>query len=195
MAKKTQSEDDSKLDEEKDKKVDDDGDEPKSERKSDSRDDGSKDRDRDRDRNRDRDRDDEVRRRGSERSSRRHDDYDDYNRGSRDYAPPQQPMFTADKIPKFIAIGILIGILLLFIGALLSSTAISVKVEGQDSEDEEDLQRNLRAGGHFMGSIGMFLIGLFVVLPLLLAKDLSDRQKQLMGILLLAVIIGFSLLI
>ena len=67
-------------------------------------------------------------------------------------------MFTADKVPKFIAIGVLIGIILLFVGALLSSTAITVEIK---DDDDVDLVRNLLAGAHFMGSIGMFLIGIF----------------------------------
>jgi len=111
------------------------------------------------------------------------------------YGPAPTPMFSAEKLPKLLAIFILIGIIILFIGALLTSSAGFIKVEGDDAEDDRDLKRNLTAGGHLMGGIGLLLTGLFIVLPLMIIKDLSDNQRILLGILLMAVILGFSLLI
>ena len=111
------------------------------------------------------------------------------------YGPPPTPMFTAEKLPKLLAIFMLIGIIILFVGALLTSTAGFIKIEGDDAEDDADLKRNLTSAGHLMGGIALFLMGLFVVIPLMVIKDLSDRQKLLIGIFLMAIILGFSLII
>ena len=114
------------------------------------------------------------------------------------YGPPPTPMFSADKLPKLLAIFLLIGIIILFIGALLTSSAGFIKIRYDDPDDTEadqDMKRTLTASGHLMGGIGLLLTGLFIVLPLMIIKDLSDKQRILLGILIMAVILGFSLLI
>jgi hypothetical protein len=105
---------------------------------------------------------------------------------------PVQPMFTSEGLGRVLAIGLLIGIIILFIGAALTSGAQFIKPE---DEDDQDLKRSLYASGTLVGSIGLLLMGIFIVLPMMVIKDLTDAQKTLLIIVSTGIIIGFGLLI
>ena len=90
-----------------------------------------------------------------------------------------------------MALGILIGIILLFIGGLLTAGAMYMKPK---DEGGIDTQRILFASGVMIDSVGLFLMAIFLVMPLLIVKDLTDKQRTLLIILIAAVIIGFVLL-
>jgi hypothetical protein len=107
------------------------------------------------------------------------------------YGPQADPFFSAKNLHKILAIGLLIGIICLFIGAMAAAGGKFIKVE---KEDDADLQRNLSAVGHLMGGVGLFLVALFVLLPFLMIKDLSDKQKNMLILLFIAILIGFTIL-
>jgi len=108
------------------------------------------------------------------------------------YGPPQ-PFFRADNLQRILAMFLLLGVIVLLVGAILVSASDFVKIDDKDPEDDYDLQRNLDAAGHLVGAIGLFLIALLAVfLPMLLIPDLSDRQKTLLMYIMVAVIIGFA---
>jgi len=70
--------------------------------------------------------------------------------------------------------------------------------EEEDAEDRDkavDLQRNLFTSSRLVGAIGLFLIGIFTVLPLMLIKDLTTTQRIMLIGVIAAIIIGFTLLI
>lgn len=110
------------------------------------------------------------------------------------YGPPPEPFFRANNLQKILAIGLLLGIIVLLIGAMLTASADFIKIDAKDPEDDLDLQRNLDASGHLLGGIGLFLTALFVLLPLLLIHDLSEKQQKLLMLLMMAIIIGFAFL-
>lgn len=111
--------------------------------------------------------------------------------------PPRQPMFTPQGMPKIVAIGILIGLILLFVGSMISVGAgfmdPSEEDDAEKQDDQRDLQRNLVNTSRLVNAIGLFLAGLFVILPLMLIKDLSTNQRIMLVILLVAIIVGFTL--
>ena len=74
--------------------------------------------------------------------------------------PPRKPMFTKENVPKFLAFGLLISYLLLFIGAML--TAGGSFIDPADG----DLKRNLLASGILIDGIGLFMASIFIILPL-----------------------------
>ena len=135
----------------------------------------------DKDRDSDRDRDDRDR---WERDRGEHD-RDDYP------PPPSKPLFSSENIYKLMALGLLIGIILLFIGGMLTAGAMYMKPK---DEGGFDTQRVLYASGVLIDSIGLFLMAIFLVIPLLIVKDLNDKQRTLIIILAAAVIVGFVLL-
>ncbi len=106
---------------------------------------------------------------------------------------PRKALFTTENIPSFMGLGLLIGIILLFVGTMITAGGMYVDVESLDSDDA-DLKRNLLASGVLIDGIGLFLAAIFIVLPLLLVKNIGDKQKTFMILLLGAIIIGFSLL-
>ena len=112
--------------------------------------------------------------------------------------PPREPMMTAGRLHKFMAIGIIIGIIILFVGTLLIISANYMDpTDERDADDVEkasDLQRNLATTGGLINGIGLFLMGMFLVLPLMIIQDLSNKQRMMLVIILAAVIIGFSFL-
>ncbi len=165
------------------KDVDNESDRPPAAKPARSVDDEDKDRDRDRIRDRDR-------------------DYrDDRYHGPPSYPPqypPPRPFFSADNINKFVGLGLLMGIILLFIGTMMNGSASLVKLEGlsgDDYEDARDLQRNLYGGGIIIDGIGLFIISFFILLPLLLIRDLGDKQRYILILIAAAVIVGYTILI
>lgn len=113
--------------------------------------------------------------------------------------PPAKPMFTPEGMPKILAIGILIGIILLFVGSMIFVAASymdpSEEEDAEDRDDAYDLQRNLYTSSRLVGAIGLFLTGIFTVLPLMLIKDLSTTQRIMLIGIIAAIIIGFTLII
>ncbi len=118
-------------------------------------------------------------------------EYMPYDRPPSYPQPTRKQLFTTENTPSFMGLGLLIGIILLFIGTMFTAVGMFVEVE---SSDDEDLQRNLLASGVLIDGIGLFLAAIFIVLPLLLVKNIGDKQKTFMILLLGAIIIGFALL-
>jgi hypothetical protein len=104
------------------------------------------------------------------------------------YPPPRKQMFSSKDLTKELSTGLLIGIIILFAGAILRACANTTIVE-------YDYVKYLQIGSQIVGAAGLFIMGLFVVLPIMNVKDLSDTQKLPLFILLGAIIIGFALLI
>ena len=104
--------------------------------------------------------------------------------------PPKHSssMTSSRDLHKFLSIGLLIGIMILFAGAILS---------GIGSFDWEDasISYTLWAVGKIVGGVGLFLTALFVIIPLMTVDDLSDYQRGFIIILMAAIIIGFGLII
>ncbi len=106
------------------------------------------------------------------------------------YGPAPEPFFRASNLQKILAMFLLLGVIVLLVGAILTAASDFTEV---DDSDSEDLARNLDAAGHLVGAIGLFLIALLAVfLPMLLITDLSDKQKTLLMYIMVAVIIGFA---
>jgi cytochrome bd-type quinol oxidase subunit 1 len=74
---------------------------------------------------------------------------------------------------------------------MLATGAKYIEVE---KEDDADFQRNLSASGHLMAGVGLFIVALFVLLPFLMIRDLSEKQKNMLVLLLIAILIGFTVL-
>lgn len=114
------------------------------------------------------------------------------------YGPPPEPFFRANNLQKILAFGLLFGIIILLVGAILSASSGFISVDPEDDlddqKDDQDLIGNLAASGQLVGAIGLFIIALFVILPLLQINDLSDKQRKLLMLLMMAVIIGFAFL-
>ncbi|MCK5561182.1 MAG: hypothetical protein KAJ51_11330 [Thermoplasmata archaeon] len=113
------------------------------------------------------------------------------------YGPPPEPFFRANNLQKILAIGLLLGIIILLVGAILSASSGFIKFDEKDlkdAQDDKDLARSLGAAGQLVGAIGLFIIALFVILPLLLIHDLSDKQRKMLILLMMAIIIGFAFL-
>jgi hypothetical protein len=126
-----------------------------------------------------------------ERDNRWDRDRDDRYYGSQPQYPPPQPMFTPQNVPKLMALGLLLGIILLFIGSMLTAGGHYVKLE---DEDDYDLQRNMLASGNLVAGIGLFIGALFFIIPLLMIRDIEEKHKTLLVLLLAAIIVGFALL-
>lgn len=108
------------------------------------------------------------------------------------YYPPPQPLFTSGSLQRLLAVGILICVIMLFVGSMLTAGGMYVKTEDSGARD---LKRNLAASGVLLGAIGLFLLGLFATLAFMQIHDLSDQQKQGILILMAAIFIGFAMLI
>jgi len=116
--------------------------------------------------------------------------------------PPQSPPETASEstseetpteaptigLPKMVGIGILICVIMLFLGTLLTAGALYIK-------DDIDLQRNLLATTVLVGGIGLFILGLFASIAFLGKKNLSEHQLKLLVILLAITIFALAILI
>jgi hypothetical protein len=117
------------------------------------------------------------------------------DREDRYYGPPQQyppqPMFTKENVPRLMALGLFIGIILLFIGSMLTAGAIMME---PDAKDPGETKRTLLGAGVLIDGIGLFIMSIFIVLPLLIVRDLDEKQRTLIIILTAAIIIGFALL-
>jgi hypothetical protein len=99
--------------------------------------------------------------------------------------PPAQPMFTSANLSKMVAIGLLVGIILLFVAGLLAGGAYFADQNFGD----------VVGGAKILGSIGLFLAGIFIVLPLMTVRDLTEEQKLFIIIILAGIIVGFAFLI
>jgi hypothetical protein len=113
--------------------------------------------------------------------------------------PPPQPMFSKENVTKLITLGLMIGIICLFIASLLAAggklTDMTYDFDEQDKyQDAIDFQNTMYGSAVLMAGIGLFLISIFLMLPLLVIKDLDDKHKKLIIFLIGAVIIGFALL-
>lgn len=101
--------------------------------------------------------------------------------------PPAEPMMTARNMHRILAIGVLIGVIILFVGTLLIVSSAYVT-------DDWELQNNLHTSGRLIDGIGLFLTGLLLAIPLMVIRDLTVKQRALLVIILAAVIIGFTLI-
>jgi hypothetical protein len=112
------------------------------------------------------------------------------------YPPPKPPLFTPEGLPKIVAIGILLGIILLFVGSMLYVSAYYMDPSEEDDaekrDDAVDFQRTLLASSVLMNAIGLLLAGIFVILPLMLIKNLKTNQRLMLIALIAAIIIGFA---
>jgi hypothetical protein len=100
-------------------------------------------------------------------------------------AQPAKPLFTSENLERMLGIAALIGVIMLFVGALLAG--------GANFADR--YQSEVYGGGKLIAGIGLFIAGLFVILPIMTVRDLSKQQKYLLFILTAAIIIAFALLI
>jgi uncharacterized membrane protein len=108
-------------------------------------------------------------------------------------------MFSKENVTKLITLGLMIGIICLFIASLLAAggklTDMTYDFDEQDKyQDAIDFQNTMYGSAVLMAGIGLFLISIFLMLPLLVIKDLDDKHKKLIIFLIGAVIIGFALL-
>jgi hypothetical protein len=103
--------------------------------------------------------------------------------------PPQAPLFSQQNVYKLLSLGILIGIILLFIGSLMNGAGTLVE---PDSESNQDTKRNLHGWATIVDGIGLFIISIFILLPLLLIRDLENKQRTILIILIAAIIIGYT---
>jgi hypothetical protein len=116
--------------------------------------------------------------------------------------PPPQPLFSKDNVTKMMTLGLIIGIICLFIASMLVAggklTDVTYDFDDQDDRDKYndaiDFQNTMFGAAILMAGIGLFLISIFLMLPLLLIRDLDDKQKKFIIFLIGAVIIGFALL-
>ena len=110
--------------------------------------------------------------------------------------PPKPPMFTPEGFPRILAFGLLIGIILLFVGSMIFVSAAYMDPDEEDNADKRDdaydFQRNLYASSRLFGAIGLLLTGIFVILPLVLIKGLSTNQRFMLIVIISAIIIGFT---
>ena len=104
--------------------------------------------------------------------------------------PPKHSssMTSSRDLHKFLSIGLLIGIIILFAGAILSGL-------GSFDWDDSFINSTLWAVGKIVGGVGLFLTALFVIIPLMTVNDLTDYQRGFIIILMAAIIIGFGLII
>jgi hypothetical protein len=110
------------------------------------------------------------------------------------YGPPPEPFFRASNLQRILAIGLLLGVIILLLGAILSASSGLIKFDDKDPEDDQDLARSLSASGQLVGAFGLFIIAIFVILPMMLIHDLSDKQRKMLILLMMAIIIGFAFL-
>lgn len=108
--------------------------------------------------------------------------------------PPQRrpsSMFTSDNLSSFLGMALILGIILLFVGGILASSAGYIEV---DSGDDRDLKRNLMATGSLLSAIGLFAVGIISAWAYFQSDRLTEKQRMFLVLLMLGVIIGFSVL-
>ncbi|MHA2431415.1 MAG: hypothetical protein ACXACC_10365 [Promethearchaeota archaeon] len=108
------------------------------------------------------------------------------------YYPPSQPFFSSRNLPKIIGIGVIVCIIMLFVGTLLTAGAYYIDVE---DADDIDFQRSILATTVLVGGIGLFVLGLITTAAFIQIHDLSERQRIVLGMILVGTIFAFAILI
>lgn len=101
---------------------------------------------------------------------------------------PNQPM---DDIKGTLGMIILVGIIILLVGAML--TSVSGYIETEDSDDWDNI-RILRATGSLLMSLGVFIPGIGASYLLYSKYGLSDQEKLMLVIVASASILAFAML-
>jgi hypothetical protein len=81
---------------------------------------------------------------------------------------------------------------MLFVGTLLTAGAYYVDVE---DADDIDFQRSILATTVLVGGIGLFVLGLITTAAFIQIHDLSERQRIVLGMILVGTIFAFAILI
>lgn len=105
---------------------------------------------------------------------------------------PSQPMFSSGNIKKMLGLALVIGVIMMFVGALLVSTSGYIEV---DDNDSRNLRRNLNATGLLLASIGIFVPAIAASYGFYSARDLSDQQKLLLTMIIGGSLIGLAILV
>jgi hypothetical protein len=105
---------------------------------------------------------------------------------------PPAPFFTAANLNKFISIGVLICVIMLFVGNMINASAYYMDL---DDSDDYEAQRNRMGAAIAVGGIGLFILGLFAAIAFLQIRDLTDHQKLVLGIIVMGTIFALAILV
>jgi hypothetical protein len=105
---------------------------------------------------------------------------------------PPAPFFTAVNLNKFIAIGVLICVIMLFVGAMINTSAHYMD---RDDDDVYEKMDNRYGAAIAVASIGPLILGLFATIAYLQIRDLTEHQKLFLGIIVMGTIFALAILV
>lgn len=116
--------------------------------------------------------------------------------GQQQYQGPQQPLrrgsaFSANNLNKTLGMILVIGVILLFIGGILVSTAGFLDA---DDTDNRNTKQNLHAVATLLSSIGLVAIGGAASWAYYQSDRLTEKQELFLMLLVIGTMIGFAIL-
>jgi len=111
--------------------------------------------------------------------------------------PPHQQQyrrqtFTSERLNKTLGMALVLGVILLFVGGILVSTAGFIEVE---ERDDWNLKRNLNAVATLLSSFGLVVIGGAASWAYYQGDQLTEKQKMFLILLVIGTVIGFAILL
>ncbi len=106
--------------------------------------------------------------------------------------PRRQQTFSPERLNKTLGMALVIGVILLFIGAILVSSSGFIETKDQD---DWNLKRNLNAVATLLSSIGLLAIGGAAAWAFYQADQLAEKQKMFLILLVVGTIVGFAILL
>ncbi len=106
-------------------------------------------------------------------------------------APRSQP-FSSEQLSETLGMALVLGIILLFVGGILVSTAGFLDAEDPDNYNTKE---NINAVANLLSSIGLLAIGGVASWAFYQADDLTEKQKLFLMLLIVGAIIGFTIVL
>ncbi len=100
-------------------------------------------------------------------------------------------MFSSEGINKAMGMALLIGVVIMLVGAILVASSGFIEVDDQDSAN---LRRNLDAAGVLIAAIGVFLPAIITSFALFKVDDLSEEQTMKLVLIAAACLLGLAIL-
>ncbi|MFP4000767.1 MAG: hypothetical protein ACLFSM_08865 [Thermoplasmata archaeon] len=100
--------------------------------------------------------------------------------------------FSSERLNETLGMALVIGVILMFVGGILVSSAGFIEVE---NNDDWNLKRNLNAVATLLSSLGLLAIGGAAAWAYYQTSQLTEKQRLLLVLLVIGSILSFAIIL